>query len=183
MISLAWFIRHRSKIFCWTMHAEKAWQLSNDVRESLGIHESEFNIDDLVTELHRLPKLLQKKMLHLLFATKLLLLTFRWKWSCTMQQLKMFFSEVCRLLALLATIPASVATAERSHSALKRLKTYLRSTMTESRLTHLLLLHVHKQETVTPARSWRNVPRVCCAQHGTSKCVWKIVIILTYEPE
>ena len=66
-----------------------------------------------------------------------------------MRQLKMFFSEVCRLLALIATIPASVATAERSHSALKRLKTYLRSTMTESRLTHLLLLHVHKQETVT----------------------------------
>ena len=66
-----------------------------------------------------------------------------------MRQLKMFFSEVCRLLALIATIPASVATAERSHSALKRLKTYLRSTMTESRLTHLLLLHVHKQETAT----------------------------------
>ena len=59
------------------------------------------------------------------------------------------FSEVCRLLALIATIPASVATAELSHSALKRLKTYLHSTMTESRQTHLLLLHVHKQETVT----------------------------------
>jgi hypothetical protein len=61
------------------VHAEKDWQLSNDVRESLGIHESDFNIDDLVTELHRLSKLLQKKMLHLLFATKLLLLTFRRK--------------------------------------------------------------------------------------------------------
>jgi len=36
-----------------------------------------------------------------------------------------FFSEVCRLLALSATKPASVATAERSHSALKRLKAYL----------------------------------------------------------
>jgi hypothetical protein len=34
---------------------------SNDVRESLGIHESDFNIDDLVKELFRLPQLLSEK--------------------------------------------------------------------------------------------------------------------------
>jgi len=63
-------------------------------------------------------------MLNFLLATALLWLTFIRKWPRTMQPLEIF-SEVCRLLALSATIPASVATAERSHSALKRLKTYL----------------------------------------------------------
>ena len=35
-------------------------------------------------------------------------------------------------------------TAERSFSALRRLKTYLRSSMSEERLNNLLLLYVHK---------------------------------------
>ena len=41
------------------------------------------------------------------------------------------------------TVPASSATSERSFSALRRLKTYLRATMSQKRLTHILLLHVH----------------------------------------
>jgi len=57
------------------------------------------------------------------------------------------FSEVTKLIKLILTIPTSAATAERSFSALKRLKTYLRSTMTQKRLTHLMILHVHKSIT------------------------------------
>ena len=44
------------------------------------------------------------------------------------------FSEVDVLLQLYLTIPATTATAERSFSALRRVRTYLRSTMTEKRL-------------------------------------------------
>lgn len=47
------------------------------------------------------------------------------------------------LLTIFATIPCSAATCERSFSALKRLKTWLRSTMKEERLNGLALLHVH----------------------------------------
>ncbi|XP_022168292.1 zinc finger MYM-type protein 1-like [Myzus persicae] len=57
------------------------------------------------------------------------------------------FSEITKLIKLILTIPASAATAERSFSALRRLKTYLRSTMTQKRLTHLMILHVHKSMT------------------------------------
>ena len=42
-------------------------------------------------------------------------------------------------------IPATNAVNERSFSALKRVKTYLRSTTGEGRLNHLVLLHVHKE--------------------------------------
>ena len=47
------------------------------------------------------------------------------------------------MLTLLLTWPISVASGERSFSALKRLKTWLRTTISEERLVGLALLHVH----------------------------------------
>ena len=44
-------------------------------------------------------------------------------------------------------LPATTATAERSFSSLRRLKTYLRTTMSSQRLNHLMILHVHKDST------------------------------------
>jgi len=46
---------------------------------------------------------------------------------------------------VLLTMPVTSATAERSFSALKRIKTYLRSTMVEDRLNGLSLMHVHPE--------------------------------------
>lgn len=57
------------------------------------------------------------------------------------------YSEVSKLIVLLLVIPASSATAERSFSCLRRLKTYLRSTMGQERLNHFLILNVHQDET------------------------------------
>ena len=48
------------------------------------------------------------------------------------------------LFQILATLPVTTATNERSFSALKYLKTYLRSTMKEIRLNGLALLYVHR---------------------------------------
>lgn len=56
------------------------------------------------------------------------------------------FPEIMKLLQLLCVIPASSATAERSFSALKRVKTWLRSTMSPTRLNSVLLLHVHREQ-------------------------------------
>lgn len=42
---------------------------------------------------------------------------------------KSFFCEVCRLAQLILVMPATNAVSERSFSAMRRLKTYLRSTM------------------------------------------------------
>ena len=48
------------------------------------------------------------------------------------------------LLNLLAVIPVTSATPERTFSVLRRLKTYLRATMLESRLNGLALANIHK---------------------------------------
>ena len=48
------------------------------------------------------------------------------------------------LMHVLYTMPASTATTERSFSVLRRLKTYLRTTMMQDRLTSLAVLHVHR---------------------------------------
>lgn len=65
----------------------------------------------------------------------------------TSQVTKKLFSEVARLTQIYLTIPVTTATAERSFSALRRVKTWLRSTMTQERLNNLLLLYAHKHRT------------------------------------
>lgn len=57
------------------------------------------------------------------------------------------FSEIHKLLLIYLTVPMTSATAERSFSSLRRLKTYLRSTMTQRKLNHVALLHTHKNKT------------------------------------
>ena len=53
------------------------------------------------------------------------------------------FPEMTKAVRLLLTVPITTCTAERSFSALRRLKTYLRSTMTQKRLNNIALLNVH----------------------------------------
>ena len=50
-------------------------------------------------------------------------------------------------MQLILVMPATNATSERSFSALRRVKNYLRSTMTQQRLNNLMVLHVHKDIT------------------------------------
>ena len=64
--------------------------------------------------------------------------------SCIYQKM---LTEVHKLLLLYFTFPVTTATAERSFSTLRRVKTFLRNTMTECRLNNLFLLHVHKSRT------------------------------------
>ena len=56
-------------------------------------------------------------------------------------------SEAVTLFKLLLVLPSTNAASERTFSAMRRLKTYLRATMKQSRLNHLLVLHVHKDRT------------------------------------
>lgn len=53
------------------------------------------------------------------------------------------YPVIYRLFRILCTMPISVASAERSFSSLRRLKTYLRNTMKEDRLNGLALLTIH----------------------------------------
>ncbi len=55
------------------------------------------------------------------------------------------FSQVEALLRLLLVVPVSSAEAERSFSALRRLKTWLRSSMSQTRLNSVAVCHVHRE--------------------------------------
>ena len=56
---------------------------------------------------------------------------------------RQLFKEVELFVELCLCLPVSAAPSERSFSALRRLKTWLRSTMSQKRLTHLALMQVH----------------------------------------
>lgn len=60
---------------------------------------------------------------------------------------KQMLSIVHKLVVIYLTYPVTSATAERSFSALRRVKTYLRSRMTSQRLNNLFLLYVHQSRT------------------------------------
>ena len=55
--------------------------------------------------------------------------------------------EIHKLLRLYFTIPITSSSSERAFSTLRRLLTYLRSSMTQERLNNCMLLHVHKDLT------------------------------------
>ena len=57
----------------------------------------------------------------------------------------LLLSKICSLGKLMLVMPATNAVIERSFFALKRVKTYLRSTTGEGRLNLLMLLHVNKE--------------------------------------
>lgn len=60
-----------------------------------------------------------------------------------------FFPNIYILLKLLAVLPVSVATVERTFSSLRRLKSYLRNTTSENRLNGLALLSIHRDFAIT----------------------------------
>lgn len=53
------------------------------------------------------------------------------------------FPNIRQLLKILCVLPVTIATAERSFSTLRSLKTYLRNTMSETRLNGLALQNIH----------------------------------------
>ncbi len=60
---------------------------------------------------------------------------------------QVLLSEVSTLLKIILVSPATNAASERSASSLRRIKTYLRATMSEKRLNNLMVLNVHKDKT------------------------------------
>jgi hypothetical protein len=56
------------------------------------------------------------------------------------------FCEYSKLLSLYLTIPVTTATAERPFSVMNRIKTYLRCIMSQQRLNHVIIPHIHKEK-------------------------------------
>ena len=58
------------------------------------------------------------------------------------------YPSVDTILCIMLTMPVTSATTERSFSVLRRLKTYVRSTMNNDRLSSLALMHIHRDFSV-----------------------------------
>lgn len=58
-----------------------------------------------------------------------------------------YFSQVVILLKIMLVMPATNAISERSASCLRRIKNWLRTSMTQGRLNHCMLLSIHKEKT------------------------------------
>ena len=54
------------------------------------------------------------------------------------------FPNIYCALCILGTVPLTACQCKRSVSSLRRLKTYLRSTMAQDRLNGLAVLHTHR---------------------------------------
>jgi hypothetical protein len=54
--------------------------------------------------------------------------------------------ELVSFLRLFLTIPVTCCSAERSFSSLRRLKTFLRSTVTQKRLNHVAIINCHREQ-------------------------------------
>ncbi|XP_071478874.1 zinc finger MYM-type protein 1-like [Diadema antillarum] len=65
--------------------------------------------------------------------------------SISETDMKSIIPEVVKLCRLYIVHPATTATAERSFSTLRRLKSYLRGTMSQSRLNSLLILTMYRE--------------------------------------
>ena len=57
-----------------------------------------------------------------------------------------YFSEVVKVVQLILVMPATNAVSERSFSTMRRIRSYLRSTMRQDRLNHLMTLHIYQNK-------------------------------------
>ncbi|CAM1326005.1 Prkrir (predicted) [Pycnogonum litorale] len=62
---------------------------------------------------------------------------------------KDIFPSVHTLLSIACALPVGSTTAERLFSTLRRIETYLRSTMSENRLSSLAVINIHSDEVTT----------------------------------
>jgi len=107
----------------------------SDVFFDLGVYRKEIeDMNVLETELtrwYRFKKLHSLKTIpdvHKQFAEK---------------NLKLLYPNIFILLSIFLTVPFSSAEGERAFSCLKRIKTYLRSTMNQSRISSLSIINIH----------------------------------------
>ncbi|XP_066928330.1 52 kDa repressor of the inhibitor of the protein kinase-like [Clytia hemisphaerica] len=68
----------------------------------------------------------------------------------SIDSVKKWFPNIHRILCLIAVVPATSNSCERSISRLRLLKTYLRSRMLQDRLTSLALVYIHREIELNP---------------------------------
>lgn len=117
-----------------SLDAEELKTSCNNLEQKLqNNHISDIEGEDLFNEL----QLLQKHLQEDLHDTTSAILNFLKRANC--------YPTTCLAYRILLTIPITVASAERSFSKLKILKSYLRSTMSQERLNALAVISIEKE--------------------------------------
>lgn len=111
---------------------------SDALTSLINTYGEHFNKEKLRTELETIFSFKHKDKFHSLRLNKLIK-------QMTNDDTKEILPEAFKLFTLIATIPASSSSVERSFSCLKRIKSYLRNTMTQDRLSALALVSVEKE--------------------------------------
>ncbi|XP_062853960.1 zinc finger MYM-type protein 1-like isoform X2 [Trichomycterus rosablanca] len=99
------------------------------------------NIEDLKHELHQTKRVLDRKKGEKESPTTLM------EFTQFLDPYQDVFYELFRLCKIAVVLPVSSASCERSFSSLRLIKTYLRSTMTEKRLSSLAVLSIESKRT------------------------------------
>ena len=67
------------------------------------------------------------------------------------------FEQIWRMLQIAITVPVTSAECERSFSVMKRIKSYLRSTMSQDRLRNISILAIERELSDVSTVNWGNV--------------------------
>ena len=113
--------------------------IEEDIKAVCDFYGSDLNQADLISQLHILRVHFQQSNDGIMSLQSII---FRLKAMSTSE--KALIQEVVTLAKLILTMPATNATSERSFSAMRQVKSYLRTTMTQKRLIHLMLMHIHR---------------------------------------
>ena len=139
-------------VFSWTVTNGKSTIGSGELPEELQLYKNDIDLAKLKLQLLMLPDLIRTRNTKNPNTVPVKKVT-NVRTICEIMNDvgigKEILSEVFRLLQIFFTLPVTTATAERTFSALRRLKTFLRSTMSQPRLNHTMLLYIHKDRTDT----------------------------------
>ena len=116
----------------------------DDLKVVLKMYKDYVNASNLETKLSLLPQIVESKGFDNFQFDVHDLVTFFQSLDRSRQLLR---PEVTKLGKILLVLPATNAASERSFSAMKRVKTFSRSTTGDSRMNHLIVLHVHRDKT------------------------------------
>ena len=118
---------------------------STFIAESLNVYAKDFDIEKLSSELILLPTII--KQASIAKTTAITIADLQQLLRSVPKTSLDFIPQYVKLLKLFLCLPFSTATAERTFSALRRLKSWMRSTMTQKRLCAFAICNIHKEVT------------------------------------
>ena len=108
------------------------------LNEIISFYGNEIHAERLRLHVNMLHDVIQQRQLHIGCLQDIV------KLIKTDQAISETLTELHKFVRLLLTVPISTCTPERSFSALRYLKTYLRTKMSQERLNHCAIMHKHR---------------------------------------